>query len=215
MKTVFFDLDGTLIDSKSDIADSINSSLLHFNIEPIKDSIIYEYVGNGVDDLIKSCLRQRNREDLQGIFSEYFIEYYGKHFLDHTTLFDGINSVLKQLSKQAGMFVVSNKLKSYSTEILKGLGVFKYFIDVVGGNSFKNKKPHPEPILKLAEKYNIDLVRSLFIGDSETDILASHAAGVKIAWVSYGFRTKEILSDYNVDFIVNSPEEIMDIIKVL
>lgn len=215
MKTVFFDLDGTLIDSKRDIADSVNASLVHFKLEPIEDNTIYECVGNGVDDFVKSCLKQRNREDSQGVFSEYFIEYYNKHFLDHTILFDGIDNVLKQLSKQASMFVVSNKLKSYSAEILKGLGVFKYFIDVVGGNSFKNKKPHPEPILKLAEKYNIDLVHSLFIGDSETDILASHAAGVKIAWASYGFRTKEMLSDYNVDFIVNNPEEIMDIIKVL
>lgn len=212
MKTVFFDLDGTLIDSKKDIADSINFSLLHFKVEPIEDSIIYECVGNGIDEFVKLCLRQRNREDLQGIFSEYFTKHYRKHFLDHTILFDGIDNVLKQLSKRTDMFVVSNKHKEYSAEILKGLNVFEYFIDVVGGNSFENRKPHPEPILKLAEKYNLNLKDSLFIGDSETDILASHAAGVKIAWASYGFRTDAILSRYSVDFVVNSPEEIMNII---
>ena len=108
------------------------------------------------------------------------------------------------------MFVVSNKSEIFTVKILEGLGIIHYFDRVIGGDTFPFKKPSPEPLLFVLEKYGAKKEESLMVGDSENDIEAAKAAGVKVAWVSYGFRGREILNKYTVDFVIDKPEDILN-----
>ncbi len=213
MDSLFFDLDGTLIDSKLDLANSVNATLDHFKLKTLDNNIIYKFVGNGVKQLLVDCLIHNNRMDIFDEFYVYFLEHYHRHLLDNTVVYDGIFHVLNELSGEYTMFIVTNKSEVFARKIVEKLGLSKYFKDVVGGDTYKNKKPHPEPILKLQKKYALNIKNSIVIGDSENDILMAKALDLKIAWVSYGFRDKDILKKYAIDYIINTPEEILDNIE--
>jgi len=214
--SVFFDLDGTLIDSKLDLANSVNATLQRFSLERLDNETIYSFVGNGVRQLLVDTLKYHGKLDILDEFYAYFLNYYSEHLLDNTQPYPGVYSLLEKLSG-AGLklFVVTNKSIGFTRRILEGLRLGGFFVDVVGGDSFENKKPHPEPFFKLAAKHSVDLSNSLVVGDSENDIIAANSVGSKIAWASYGFRDRSILKDHRVDFIVNEPKEILPVAERL
>ncbi len=214
MKSLFFDLDGTLIDSKLDIANSVNAAFKHFNLTKLDNETIYEFVGTGVKQLLIDCLNYQNRLHLFDEFFDYFLNHYYSHLLDNTRLYDGVDSLLQTIYQENKLFIVTNKSAKFTHKIIKDLKIDQYFADVVSGDTFENKKPHPEPILKLREKHNINLDDSIFIGDSESDIIAAKSTGVRIVWVSYGFRDKKyILSNYSVDYIIDKPMQLLPILS--
>ncbi|WP_035586410.1 HAD family hydrolase [Hippea jasoniae] len=214
MKHIFFDLDGTLVDSKRDLADSINHTLQVFNLKPLDDKEIFSFVGNGVRRLVEDTLLKKNKIELFDRFMAEFLDYYDKHLLDNTKLYDGFGEVLNRLNeKDIDMFVVSNKSYRFVYKILEGLGIKKYFKDFVGGDSFPFKKPDPYPIIALSKKHNIFLKNSFVVGDSENDILAAKNAKVKIGWVVFGFRDKGILKKFSVDYVINHPFDLIEIVR--
>ncbi len=212
--TIFFDLDGTIIDSKLDIANSINASFKHFSLSPLPNKEIYKFVGNGVRDLIEDCLLKQNKLQIFYEFLEYFLAYYYNHIVDNTYVYEGTIPVLEKLSKKHELFIVTNKSTNFSLKVVKEFNLEKYFTDIVCGDTFEFKKPHPQPILELIKKYGIkDKAEKLFIGDSENDILSAKAANIKIAWISYGFRDKTILKNNPVDYIINRPADILSVLS--
>jgi len=210
MKNIIFDLDGTLIDSKLDLANALNRSLEHFGLKPLSNDKIYSFVGNGVRRLIEDALKFRGKLDLfDGVFN-FFLNYYYNHILDNTRLYDGMEEVLDTLRKHGRrLFVVSNKSEIFSKKILRGLEIDHYFEEIVGGDTYLNKKPHPQQILEILKKYDAKSDESIVIGDSENDIEAAKAASVPICWVSYGFRNRSILDRYSVDFVAEKPQDIL------
>ena len=203
---LIFDLDGTLIDSKIDIRNSLNYSLQKEGFSTLPDPVIDNFVGRGMIQLIRDALGNPSHEDLRRV-PKTFWDYYLEHLLDETVLYPGIHPFLEKFS-HLPKAVVTNKPHAFSKKILEGLKVDHHFRWLIGGDSLKVQKPSPlifEPIFKdFKEKPD-----ALIIGDSEIDIECGKAAGILTCAVSYGYRNREDLEKARPDFLIDRFEDLM------
>jgi phosphoglycolate phosphatase len=190
---LIFDLDGTLIDSKLDLAHAVNATRAHLGRGPLEVELIYSYVGNGAGVLIRRALGPDASEAVVEKALEYFLVWYGDHKLDNTCLYPGVRDALDRL-KSAGiaMAVLTNKPVRISRAILDGLGVGAHFFRVYGGNSFADKKPHPVGVDALMEESGVERARTLVVGDSGVDVRTARNAGVAVYGVTYGFAPESL-----------------------
>jgi len=210
MDLLIFDLDGTLVDSKLDLAQAVNATRSHMGMSPLENERVYSYVGNGAPVLIRRAMGARATEAEVQEALEFFLEYYREHYLDFTTLYPGVKEVLDRL-RDGGkrMAVLTNKPVRISRAILDGLGVGGYFFQVYGGNSFDLKKPDPIGVRTLMLEAGIPADRTLMIGDSGVDIQTARNAGIASCGVTYGFQP-ETLADPAPDRLVERMEEVAD-----
>ncbi len=210
MDLLIFDLDGTLIDSRLDLANAVNATRRHMGMEPLSNERVYGYVGNGAPVLIRRALGEQATEaELQEAL-EFFLEYYGQHMLDHTALYPGVRDSIDRL-RAAGkrMAVLTNKPVRMSRTIVEGLGVAGHFFQVYGGNSFEFKKPNPVGIRALMEEAGVGQDRALMVGDSSVDVQTARNAGIRCCGVTYGFQP-ETLADPAPDLLVDRMEDMAD-----
>jgi phosphoglycolate phosphatase len=210
MDLLIFDLDGTLIDSKRDLALSVNATRAHLGMGPLDIGKISSYVGNGAPVLIRRALGEQATDALVEEALEFFLEYYREHKLDYTRLYPGVQESLDRL-RAAGkrLAVLTNKPVGPSRGIVDGLGVSGHFFQVYGGNSFVFKKPNPIGVEKLMAEAGVDRGRTLMVGDSGVDVETARNAGVQVCGVTYGF-APETLSNPAPDLLVDCMEELAD-----
>jgi phosphoglycolate phosphatase len=207
---LIFDLDGTLIDSKLDLAHAVNATRAHMSMEPLDFERVYSYVGNGAPVLIRRTLGEQASEEQVEEALEFFLEYYRDHALDYTRLYPGVMESLERL-RAAGkqMAVLTNKPVRMSKLIVEGLNTAPYFFQVYGGNSFDFKKPNPIGVETLMRQSGIPRERTMMIGDSTVDIQTAVNAGVMSCGVTYGFQP-ETLADPKPGLLVHRMEELVD-----
>ncbi len=186
LQLLIFDLDGTLIDSKLDLAISVNAMLAQVGRETLPHDLIGTYVGHGVANLVRRALGEAASDAEVETCVAIFIEHYRKHLLDNTVAYPGVLEALDALDGRS-LAVLSNKPVVFSREILAGLNMARYFAFVYGGNSFEQKKPDPMGVRKLMADLHATPQRTLIIGDSDTDVLTGRNAGVWTCGVTYGF----------------------------
>ena len=208
-----FDLDGTLIDSRADLAFSLNLALARLNMHPLPESRIVDFVGDGVQKLIERSLRETTGREPESTLTKdciaLFREEYGNHLLDRTRLCPGVLEALDRLS-WATFAVVSNKPEGFSRRILEALNVAERFRIILGGDSTRNPKPHPESLLKAMDVCDSIPSETVMVGDSATDIKAGKAAGVVTCGILGGFRTRENLEEAGCDLIIHGLLELAD-----
>lgn len=217
IKLLIYDLDGTLIDSRRDIADSVNWTLRELGLAELPIEIVSDFVGNGVKNLIEQSLEaaspknQATHGKLPSLKKsiKLFRGRYGEHLLDHTCLYPSVRKVL-EFFKGRKQAVITNKPENFSLEILKGLGVETYFHQVIGGDKGFPKKPAPEPVFELLETCRVKREEAVLIGDSDTDIKTGRNAGVKTIAVTYGFGKRPALEAAQPDFILEDLEELVE-----
>jgi phosphoglycolate phosphatase len=210
MDLLIFDLDGTLVDSKLDLAQAVNATRSHMGMSPLDNERVYSYVGNGAPVLIRRAMGAQATEPEVQEALEFFLEYYREHYLDYTTLYPGVREALDRLSAAGKrMAVLTNKPVRISRAILEGLGVAGHFFQIYGGNSFDLKKPDPVGVAALIKETGIPADRCLMIGDSSVDIQTARNAGVASCGVTYGFQP-ETLADPAPDRLVDRLEELAD-----
>jgi phosphoglycolate phosphatase len=210
MDLLIFDLDGTLVDSKLDLAQAVNATRSHMGMSPLDNERVYSYVGNGAPVLIRRAMGAQATEPEVQEALEFFLEYYREHYLDYTTLYPGVREALDRLSAAGKrMAVLTNKPVRISRAILEGLGVAGHFFQIYGGNSFDLKKPDPVGVSALMKETGIPADRCLMIGDSSVDIQTARNAGVASCGVTYGFQP-ETLADPAPDRLVDRLEELAD-----
>ena len=210
MELLIFDLDGTLIDSKLDLAHAVNATRAHMTMSPLDHERVYSYVGNGAPVLIRRALGEQATEGEVQEALEFFLEYYREHYLDYTTLYPGVKETLDRL-RAAGkrLAVLTNKPVRISRAILDGLGVGGHFFQVYGGNSFDFKKPNPIGVKALMQEAGVSADQTLMVGDSSVDIQTAVNAGIPSCGVTYGFQP-ETLANPAPDRMVDRMEELAD-----
>lgn len=207
---LIFDLDGTLIDSRLDLAHAVNATRAHLGMSPLEFDRVYSYVGNGAPVLIRRALGEQAAEAEVEEALEFFLEYYREHALDYTKLYPGIKESLDRL-RGAGkqLAVLTNKPVRMSKSIVEGLGVADHFFQVYGGNSFDFKKPNPVGVEALMREAGVARERTIMIGDSGVDVNTAVNAGVMSCGVTYGFQP-ETLVNPAPDLLIHHMEELVD-----
>ncbi len=185
VRALVFDLDGTLIDSKLDLALSIDATLKHMGRASLPYETIYGYVGNGAAVLVRRALGESVTDAEAEEGHRFFLSYYREHMLDNTVTYSGVREALQLLEKHP-MAVLTNKPVRFSQHILDGLGISRYFRYVYGGNSFETKKPDPEGMNILLRDLAIAPREAMIVGDSDVDVRTARNSGTWACGVSYG-----------------------------
>ncbi|HVN05471.1 MAG TPA: HAD-IA family hydrolase [Bryobacteraceae bacterium] len=210
MDLLIFDLDGTLIDSRRDLANAGNATRRHMGMPPLDDERVCSYVGNGAPVLVRRLLGPDATEAQIQEGLEFFIEYYGDHKLDYTALYPGVREALDRLrAADVRMAVLTNKPVRISRAILEGLGATGYFFQIYGGNSFDFKKPHPIGVETLMKESGAAREHTMMVGDSSVDIQTARNAGAQACGVAYGLQP-ESLKEVPPDLLVDRMEELAD-----
>jgi len=184
LRLLVFDLDGTLIDSRKDLANSVNAMLAHIGHTQLPEDVIASYIGDGAGMLVRRALGDPSDESVVDSALAYFLDYYREHKLDFTHVYPGVIESLDSLrqgidGRSRQMAVLTNKPIGPSQAICDALGLSPYFFRIYGGNSFSTKKPDPQGLNALMREAGVDPFETVMIGDSDVDILTARSAG---AW---------------------------------
>lgn len=216
VKYIIFDLDGTLVNSIYDLADSVNFVLRQNGYTEHPLDSFYYFIGNGTLKLIERALPQdkRTKEEIERVHSQ-FSDYYSKNYLNKTVAYDGINELLDELDRLKIKYAVaSNKTDIFTCQIIDKL-FDNNFDAVVGKKDGNPTKPDPKIIYDILEGKNLSSSEILFVGDSNIDIQTGHNAGIKAVGCLWGFRDEMELKEAGADFIISHPSELLRIINNL
>ena len=206
VRVLIFDQDGTLIDSKLDLAHAVNATLAHMKREPLSHETIYSYVGNGAPMLVRRALGDATSDEDVDAGLAHFLSYYRAHMLDNTVPYPGVREGLR--FSAALMAVLTNKPVHFSRAILDGLGLLRYFRNVYGGNSFEKKKPHPMGTEALLRELEAGPREAMIVGDLDVDVRTARNAGTWACGVSYGLGMEGMKAhppDLMLDSLVELP----------
>lgn len=183
---VIFDLDGTLIDSRMDLADAVNFMREQFSLEALPSAEIIKFVGNGARMLVTRALTNTdiNVDKALPLMTNYYLD----NALNKTVLYPGVYAGLQELHN-AGipMAVITNKPLTATEKILNAFDIKQYLSMIIGGDSNFPLKPDPESLLYFVNKISADAGKSWMLGDHYTDLEAARRAGMQRCFASYGF----------------------------
>src|SRR3989475_2645794 len=207
---LIFDLDGTLIESKWDIAAAVNLTLAELKPPERSQEDIFSFVGDGIKRLLRLAVGEDNQErydEALGVFRGHYLA----HCLDCTKFYPGIETVLTHFDTKHKA-VATNKSLEYTTKILKGLGAH-HFAYIVGGDDGYGLKPDPRMLVRILEELKVSKERAVLIGDSTNDINGGHNAGIPVCAVGYGIGKPEKNGARKPDWVLQKPEELMGVFR--
>lgn len=210
-KAVIFDLDGTLLNTLGDLASSVNFALRECGYPERTVDEVCSFIGNGVIMLMRRSVPKGTNEADEKACFEKFRAYYLEHMEDTTAPYDGVNELIEKLSARGiKTAVVSNKLDAG----VKGL-CEKYFPGLTcafGVNNESERKPSPANVFKALSKLKVEKSEALYVGDSEVDVQTAQNAGLEMAGVTWGYRSRETLVSSGANHIVEKPEKLLDLV---
>jgi phosphoglycolate phosphatase len=209
---IVFDLDGTLVDSRKDIADAANLLLESCDAVPLPEDAIGRMVGDGAATLVARAFGASGKAAPSDALAR-FIDLYGQRLLAHTRPYPCVPEVLEALSHRAPLAVLTNKPIAATREILRGLDLARYFPAgrVLGGDGPLLRKPDPAGLLHLAAAAGADVANALLVGDSVIDWRTARGAGSRICVARYGFgfETFPLWTITRDDLVVDAPADLL------
>ncbi len=204
LDAVLFDLDGTLIDSKKDIAAAANAARIHFGMPALPLEVATGFIGWGIDHLNKKALETDDPQKLaEGL--AVLQDYYREHCVDLTVVFPGVFELLNYLKDRGiKMGLVSNKPHEFTLITLEKLKLSPYFGVVFGADATEFKKPHPGPLREALKKLGALAENSVMIGDSPVDAQAAQAVPMRVGLVTHGFVDPVYLKEAKPQWEVSS-----------
>ncbi len=214
---ILIDVDGTLVDSVPDLAYCVDEMMQAVGREPYGEGKVRDWVGNGVERLVRRALIGQLDGDPEDADFEQaypiFLDLYAENTSKRSTLYPGVKEGLEYM-KASGykLGCVTNKAEQFTTPLLKDLGIYDYFAIVVAGDTLPVKKPDPGPLLHAAEFFGVSPDHSLMLGDSISDVKAARAAGFQIVCMSYGYNHGEDIRNYDPDTVIDSMVELKGLV---
>ena len=209
LKAVVYDLDGTLVDSRGDLADSVNAMLDALGLSRRPDEIIWSFIGEGAETLVRRSLGPANEHLLPDALTSWRAEY-ARRLLSKTRPYPGVKELLRVPPAARG--VLTNKPGGFSREILQGLGMLGSFRAVIGGDEAP-RKPDPEGLLGLCRALGSEPDGTLLVGDSTVDIATAHAAGVRVCAVTWGLGARDALTAAAPDYLCETPDQVAALLR--
>ncbi|MCL6742899.1 phosphoglycolate phosphatase [Kosakonia sp. R1.Fl] len=227
---IAFDLDGTLVDSAPGLTAAVDSALYALELPQAGEARVVTWIGNGADVLMERAFNWARQERTsqrvaQGkpdvghdipqeeqirMLRKLFNRYYEETVEEGSFLFPDVAQTLAALhAKGLPLALVTNKPTPFVAPLLEALGIAQYFTFVVGGDDVVNKKPHPEPLLLVCKKLNIQPHELLFVGDSRNDILAAKAAGSVCVGMTYGYNYGEAITASEPDYVFDHFKDLL------
>ncbi len=201
-----FDFDGTLVDTKKDIADSVNRTLKELELRTLDRETLYTFIGKGVNHLMTRSLEGTGYDDLPCAI-DVFMRHYEEHLMDQTDLFPNCREILEHFAHKENT-ILSNKPTHFITQILDALDCRAPFSTIIGGDRMPAKKPDPGGLLHILEQHRMPPEETLMIGDSLVDVATGKRAGVKTCGVTYGHAGRESLESAQPDWIIDDLSEL-------
>ena len=214
---VVFDLDGTLVDSARDLADSGNALLATHGVTPLPRAQIVRMVGDGARELVRRLLAASAVDVPLDSALEKFLEEYDRRLVATTRPYDGIVEMLDRVATIARLAVLTNKPEHATRRLLAALDLDRYFWDVIGGDTAVARKPDPAGLLSLVRRAGLPSTRALMVGDSVADVRTAVAAAVPACLTRYGFGFAQVPKDERsaAAYEVDRPSEIATIVERL
>ncbi|MEZ5576721.1 MAG: phosphoglycolate phosphatase [Candidatus Competibacteraceae bacterium] len=216
---LFFDLDGTLVDSVPDLTAAINVMLRQLELPAREEVQVRAWVGNGMDNLIRRALvgemdGSRADPELFARAKPLYRAAYADHISVYSALYPGVREGLAELHA-AGlpMACVTNKPAEFARPLLERLGIGEVFATVVGGECIPQPKPAPDALLLCAERLGIPVAQGLMVGDSINDVGAARNAGCPIVCVPYGYNHGRDIRDAAPDAVIESIAELPALLR--
>jgi phosphoglycolate phosphatase len=206
IKLIAFDFDGTLVDTKKDIANSVNLTLDHLKLDTLTDEKIYSFIGNGVRPLLTRALNGANVCSISDAI-EIFINYYDDRLLDTSKFYPNCQDALEFYSNKT-LSICSNKPIRFIKKILSELDSLDKFSTIVGGDDPETKKPSPRGLLNILSVHGVLPSEALMVGDNPVDIETGRNAKVTTCAVTYGLSDKKSLEDEQPDLMIDDIAEL-------
>jgi phosphoglycolate phosphatase len=210
---IVFDLDGTLIDSRKDLADSANQLIHELGGSPLPEEAVGQMVGEGAGVLVRRALAAARLPETSASLPR-FLDIYDDRLLMNTRAYDGIKEVLQAVRRYARLAVLTNKPARPTDRILVGLGLRDLFDEVIGGDGPWPRKPDPASLLAMIERSGATEETTLLVGDSMIDRETAARASVRCSLAAYGFGYVSLSAAglTGDEWIANTPSELLDVI---
>jgi phosphoglycolate phosphatase len=212
VELIIFDFDGTLVDSKKAIADSVNFTLENIGLTKKSNEEIMTYVGTGVEALIEQSLGKDNMRFFEKALS-VFTEHHIKHSADSSRLYPHVEDVLEHYKDKIKVIITNRRYES-AAGLLRSLGAYDDFKKIVGGDDLACTKPSSCPLDRIIEEFKIqDKQKAIMVGDMDIDVYTGKNAGVRTCAVTYGIGNREDIIKAKPDYIIDDISELRNIVK--
>ncbi len=217
ISAIVIDLDGTLLHTAPELSDAANRMLRDMDYPPASQELLSSYIGNGISWLVKRALTGEMHSSPDAALYNHALPIFEKHYTElllQSEVFDGVIEGLEAM-KAAGFRLgcITNKVERYTTPLLAGIDLAKYFEIVLAGDTLPEKKPHPMPLLHAAKFFGVPIEQLLLIGDSLNDALAARAAGCPVFCVPYGYNHGEPVETLDLDAVIANLPAALPLIK--
>jgi phosphoglycolate phosphatase len=225
-RLIVFDLDGTLIDSRIDLCNSVNATLAHLGKPALPEAVIASYIGDGVSMLVRRAIGdpEGDSTDEQYVTEAitFFLDYYRIHKLDYTYVYPGVLEALETIRAahpETLMAVLTNKPVHPSRDICAHFGLSRFFFQNYGGNSFHTKKPDPHGLQTLIAEAGalagstLTPAETIMIGDTDVDILTARNCGAHSIGCTFGLKPRS-LADVPPDYLADAPTDWLRILGI-
>jgi phosphoglycolate phosphatase len=216
IRLVVFDLDGTLVDSRQDLADAANELIVELGGASLADDAIVRMVGEGAGVLVRRALAAARLDPGTPGALPRFLELYDARLLAHTRPYAGTREALMAIARGRTLSVLTNKPGRATEKLLEGLGLSEWFSGVLGGDGPLARKPDPGGLAHLIDRAGVSAASTLLVGDSAIDLETARRGGVRVCLARYGFGFRFTDADFRGDeLFIDAPRDLPPLLESL